>query len=175
MLLIPLDVLLIFLIFLLSANIFNTDESCKIIGDIDEIKFFLIGVLSVLGNKPTKHTTLRQFQNKGELMKYAKTYKDTDPLAKSIMRACALLKKYGIKALVEKLEQCSKVKDAYYTLSTVHKSKGLEYPNVTLDESLNIESNENKEEVNICYVAITRAQEKINLQQTPFLDRVRVS
>lgn len=154
--------------------IFNTDESCKIIGDIDEIKFFLIGVLSVLGNRPTKHTTLKQFANKGELMKYAKTYKDTDPLAKSIMRACTLLKKYGIKALVEKLEQCSKVKDAYYTLSTVHKSKGLEYPNVTLDESLNIENGDAKEEVNICYVAMTRAQENLNLTYTPYLDRIKI-
>lgn len=84
----------------------------------------------------------------------------------------------GVHANIVELKSVivEKVSEADYTLTTIHKSKGLEWDRVTIDDDiLDIEGKSNEEIVkalqesqtlNLMYVAVTRAKFRVDLPQS---------
>lgn len=130
-----------------------------------------------LGNKP-KDAFLASFTNYEELEKYGEDMED-----KEIMGRCRLVAKYGkrIPALVNQIQKRAQIYDPRTSvdvvLTSAHRSKGLEFDDVILaDDYMDFYDEENKnwknlaaadlftqEEVNLQYVAATRAKKRLEL------------
>ena len=99
------------------------------------------------------------------MVKLNSQYKDAD-----ITFLIALINTYknGFQSIIWTVERANYVneKEADIILSTIHKSKGREWNNVTIEDDFTIFDDNNldsilaqeKEELNILYVAITRAK-----------------
>lgn len=94
--------------------------------------------------------------------------------SQELMRDVKMVEKYGdeLPGMCDLLERAGTVpiKQAAVILSTVHKSKGLEYPQVRLANDFNLKIEDGKlagsqEEHHCLYVAVTRAEQVLELNQ----------
>lgn len=117
------------------------------------------------------HPRICQFQDFSDLSEYLAEAKDDngDSLDAELSGAVAFVLQYtsGVPRLLDDIvEACTAPGDADFTLSTAHRAKGLEWDEVTLLEDFEIlvpqakgaETGFLQEEVNLLYVAITRAR-----------------
>lgn len=90
-----------------------------------------------------------------------------DPEIRSIRN---IIKKHG-KFLVEMLDELDKFennKDGLVTITTAHKAKGLEFISVRISDDFFFGVNTPESEYNLFFVAVTRAIEEIDLNQSSF-------
>jgi superfamily I DNA/RNA helicase len=73
-----------------------------------------------------------------------------------------LVDSYGARELIRRLEATVEPWRAAVTWSTAHKSKGAEWPAVTLLDDYPIGERQTPEELRLLYVAVTRAQERLD-------------
>ena len=118
---------------------------------------------------------IRTFRNFSQMELFAEEAEDAE--TKILVK---ITKKYtsNIPALIDEItsKAVSDERRADVTLTTAHKSKGLEFDQVVLtddyteffDESGQIKEDLKDEEVNICYVAATRAQRAIEINDRLF-------
>ena len=106
--------------------------------------------------KRTTHHDLAAFGRWGELVEYSKT-----DLGSDLAGVIKLLEDYSVKELITALERANSIdeKSADLVLSTVHKAKGREWPNVRLADDFRLTTSKmySDEEANLLYVAVTRA------------------
>lgn len=142
----------------------------------------LYDVLFLFAGQSSKvrNDLVRGFSDFGDLEQYASDIADAD-----LRLMCRVVKKYktelfGLLDEMRKL-QVEKPEDADLTLLTVHRAKGLEYDAVSLaddfitpavllrtlnDNALENVVDELNEEINILYVAITRAKRRVELPES---------
>lgn len=115
---------------------------------------------------------LKQYKTEEEL----KEASESMPELKRLIALTMQMSTGGLYKNIEKVKGCITLdKDrADYTVTTCHKSKGLEWSEVTLcDDLLTISDTQTKEEalfdnqtINLIYVGLTRAKYKVNLPES---------
>jgi len=156
-------------------NAYNRNEKVFVLADLKSLwgKLYHIQAL-FFGDSPRyPDAELKQYKTYKELLKAAETIPE---IAKLIRLSELLGKNRGltksineIKSIVVKREE-----DADITLTTGHKSKGLEWDEVTLtDDFLTVKEGEDAvdklyedQTAELIYVALTRAKYKVNLPET---------
>lgn len=131
-----------------------------------------------------KNPFLKNFNNAKEFLKNIGETDNVEWKSKTTSFLFFVNNKISIFDIKKKLKEASngvKMKDADMIFSTAHKSKGLEFDEVTLSDDFldlsklkkeNIERCE--EELRLLYVAITRAKYKININEKNFLDNEKI-
>lgn len=128
--------------------------------DTGEIEKFVRAFESLMLGKRVEHPLLSAFENITELMEYC----DDNPEDLEIVSLVKIIDKFGVKAVLASMARCTNTKKPDILITTAHKSKGLEWDNVTIysDFSYDAETRQiEREELNILYVAITRAKKNI--------------
>lgn len=160
----------------------NLDKKLFLVGGVASYNFDeLLDVQNLLFKKHEwiKNPFIAKFKDVKELFSYVEETGEID-----LKQRIFILFKYihsDIKKLIKDItKQCVKEQSkAELILSTGHKSKGLEWDNVEIiDDFLNIrqeleEKDElkiAKEELNLLYVAITRAKNSLNISKDYILD-----
>ena len=142
-------------------------KKLHVIGGVDEILNLAKSGFGLYKRnyKIIKHNKIKQYKSWTEMVKLNSQYKDAD-----ITFLIALINTYknDFQSIIWTVERANYVseKEADIVLSTIHKSKGREWNNVTIEDDFTIFDDNNldsvlaleKEELNILYVAITRAK-----------------
>lgn len=131
-----------------------------------------------------KNPFLKNFNNAKDFLKNIGETENVEWKSKTTSFLFFVNNKISIFDIKKKLKEASngvKMKDADMIFSTAHKSKGLEFDEVTLsDDFLDLSKlkKENiaiySEELRLLYVAITRAKSKINISEKNFLDDEKI-
>jgi hypothetical protein len=187
-----------------NCAIFNRAVQCvtnyepfSFVGDIKGYRFDqILDVYNLSIGQQVKDAFIRSFAGAAELNEYAKAVNDRE-----ILSRCKLVEMYGhdIPRLIERIEQSAlppivpgatasvSEDDKRIILTTAHKSKGLEFKNVKLaGDFMPLIDDEGKvfdvskaspsdiEDVNIQYVAATRAMKALHLCESleEYLDYV---
>lgn len=128
--------------------------------DTGEIEKFVRAFESLVLEKRVEHPLLSAFENTTELMEYC----EDNPEDLEIVSLVKIIDSFGVKAVLASMSRCTNTKKPDILITTAHKSKGLEWDNVTIysDFSYDAETREiDREELNILYVAVTRAKKNI--------------
>lgn len=111
------------------------------------------------GGKPF-HDNIARFGSWSELLEFSKESVEVQRLVKMAMRA-------DVADLIERLEKANKSKEPQVVLTTAHKSKGLEFDNVIIGDDFKFGEKETldipEQELNLLYVACTRAKKKLQI------------
>lgn len=173
-------------IFNRAVQCVTSNEPFSFVGDIKGYRFDqILDVYNLSIGHQVKDAFIRSFSGAGELAEYAEAVNDRE-----IISRCKLVAKYGhdIPRLIERIEQSAlppvipgdtagvSEDDSRIILTTGHKSKGLEFNNVKLaGDFMPLIDDEGKvfdvakaspsdiEDVNIQYVAATRAMKALHL------------
>jgi superfamily I DNA/RNA helicase len=127
------------------------------------VKDFIRQVNSVIelkkGSKPF-HDNIARFGSFPELLEYAKESVEIQRLLNTAMRA-------DVQEFLSKLESNNLCSNPSVILTTAHKSKGLEFDNVVVANDFKFGENDllsmPEQELNLLYVACTRAKKKLQL------------
>lgn len=113
------------------------------------------------GKKPF-HDAVGRFGSWWEMQEFAKEDIDTNRLVKIASR-------YDVEEFLENLAKANSHKEADITLTTAHKSKGLEYSNVIVAGDFKFGKGDildmPEQELNLLYVACTRAKHNLQLPE----------
>ena len=145
-----------------SGVIFNTmkylrnDFSIHILGGVFQIIKLIRGIQDLKASDKSYHPELLLFNSYEDLLEYSES-----PMGGDIRYILNAIKKYGFDKIIDSLNRTEEsASEAEITITTVHKAKGLEWPIVKLANDFSypeIGENIQPEEVNILYVAATRA------------------
>lgn len=131
--------------------------------DVAAIESFVRAYEGLITGKKVEHPLLYAFEHKNELMEYC----DENPEDLEITGMVKIIEQFGIKSVLASMARCSKELKPDIMITTAHKSKGLEFDNVVINSDYNydIQSLDNilidDEELNLIYVACTRAKKNI--------------
>jgi superfamily I DNA/RNA helicase len=130
----------------------------QVLGDTKELQDLVEAGLRLKEGKPTRHPLLAYFRSYQELLRAA----ELSPELKALRR---LLENYRdpLKMLKAISGRGSKGKP-HYVFSTVHKAKGLEWDVVVVGDDFPDPEKAGPEEVNLRYVAATRAKRVLDLR-----------
>lgn len=171
-------------IFNRAVQCLSKNEPFSFVGDIKGYRFDqILDVYNLSVGQQVKDPFIRSFAGFDELAEYAEMIGDRE-----VKSRCKVVGKYGadIPRLIEKIEKNALPpvitgdeaagNSKRIVLTTGHKSKGLEFENVRLeDDFMDLLDEEGKifdikkasdaeiEEINIQYVAVTRAQKALHL------------
>lgn len=115
--------------------------------------------------KDVKHPLLFAFNSFDELQEYV----DGDCDEPEIKSMCKLIDKFGERSLLAAVARCDlKTQNPDIIISTTHKAKGLEADNVSIFNDFNFEVEDDEldvsdEELNLIYVAVTRAKKNLDV------------
>lgn len=137
-------------------------------GGTSQLLSLIRGLKQLREGQRTEHPELNIFENWQQVMEYSET--DQGQELKMPLR---LIDDYGIDDLIGTIEQVGRVpaNRADYTLTTAHKSKGLEWSRVKLDSDFREKPEDpdepgnslwSPEEANLLYVAATRAENALD-------------
>jgi hypothetical protein len=133
-------------------------------GGISKINKLLKCSYSLKKGKRVNTPELAAFNNWEEVVEYSKT-----PSGTELSTLVRLVKDYPVYHLTALLDLISKVKeeDANVVLTTVHKAKGCEWNKVLLANDFKSKGDKNfsDEEINLLYVAITRAKLELDVSE----------
>ncbi len=167
-----------------AVQCLTEEQSFSFVGDIKGYRFDqILDVYHLTAGLQVKDSFIRSFAGFDELAEYADAINDRE-----IKSRCKVVTKYGseIPRLIEQIEKKalppvisndeSHSNQKRIVLTTGHKSKGLEFPNVQMagdfkeliDEEGKVfdigeASDADIEEINIQYVTVTRAQKALHL------------
>lgn len=170
-------------IFNRAVQCLSKNEPFSFVGDIKGYRFDqILDVFNLSTGQQVRDPFIRSFAGFDELAEYAEAINDRE-----VKSRCKVVTKYGadIPRLIEQIEKKAlppvlsgdeTPHDKRIVMTTGHKSKGLEFNNVRLagdfmelldDEGkvfdISKASDEQIEEINIQYVAVTRAQKALHL------------
>lgn len=135
--------------------------------DTKQISLFVNSYIALQEGKmnDVKHPLLFAFNSFDELNEYVEGDCD-EPEIKSM---CKLISKFGERTLLAAIARCDlKTQHPDITITTCHKAKGLEVDNVSVFNDFNFEVDEDglsvsDEELNLVYVAVTRAKKNLDV------------
>ena len=148
----------------------DSDEKPHINGGTAQLLGLIRGIKQLKAGRRSEHQELRVFPTYCDLIEYSETDQ-----GKELAVPLNLISKYGIDDLISVIDQVGSISasEADYTLTTAHKSKGLEWENVKLDNDFrNMKKDDGSanplwqaEEANLLYVAATRAMHTLDCSQ----------
>ncbi len=135
--------------------------------DTKQISLFVNSYIALQDGemKDVKHPLLFAFNSFDELQEYV----DGDCDEPEIKSMCKLIGKFGERALLAAVARCDlKTQNPDIIISTTHKAKGLEADNVSIFNDFNFEVEDGEldvsdEELNLVYVAVTRAKKNLDV------------
>ncbi len=134
----------------------------KSAGQQDELSALLNGAHDLMNNNRTTVPELRSFANWNEVVNYSQT-----EAGKHMTPLIQMVSMWPIRKLQDTLQRIGSTTPemADVTLSTVHRAKGMEWPEVELENDFRKpgSNNYNPEEAHLLYVAVTRASQKLNI------------
>lgn len=153
-------------------------EKVHVVGGVKDSVRLLDGMTRLFNRQPANHPELTFFSGWGELKEYGESDAGGDlrPMVQLLEK-----QKGNVSNIIARLERADvPEKEASVILSTAHKSKGFEWPNVVLNKDiagaansiLNMDDGDLRgvewptEEVNLFYVAITRAERMLFTSDT---------
>ncbi|WP_267523594.1 UvrD-helicase domain-containing protein [Campylobacter sp. MG1] len=140
------------------------EKSIYVVGDIKETCNELIDICNLIINKKeyVKNEWYLKFSNFYDLTDFINATNDIELKNKVVIICKYLSQNKSIYELIKLLKKhlVNNMNNADYIITTAHKSKGLEFLNVELTKDYKI-SLEEKEELNLLYVAITRAKQNL--------------
>lgn len=131
--------------------------------DLTAIQNFVRAYEDLCAGKSVEHPLLFTFNSKAELLEYC----DESPDDLEVSGLVKLIERFGAKALMAAMSKCSQQQNCDIMITTAHKSKGLEWDNVILYNDYGYDINEDgeidasDEELNVVYVACTRAKKHL--------------
>jgi len=146
----------------------NHHRRLHVVGGVEEILNLAKSGYALYKNdkRNVKHIKLKQFKSWSAMISFNNRYQDPDItfLTKLIVKHS-----FDFKNVISKIENANYVSEATaeMTLSTIHKSKGREWNNVRIEDDFLIFNNDeliedilnhDMEELNLIYVALTRAK-----------------
>ena len=150
-------------------NIFEYSELFpnKVIGascDLKEIEKFVYAYVELAKGKGVEHPLLFAFSKLSELEEYC----EENPEDMEITGLVKLIEKFSPKGLLSAIKRCEEVSKPDIMCTTAHKSKGLEWDNVIIcnDFFYDVDDGKvtlDKEELNLIYVACTRAKKHLSI------------
>lgn len=159
--------------YLLQEVLFGLSRGRKpsVAGGVKDITQMLKGTMELqYGRHPASWPEFSSFSTFDELVQYAQTEEGQD-----LGVLMKLIEDYEISALLDVLRDVEKIKseDADLTLSTAHKSKGLEWDSVCLASDFvaplkadgQAHPRWSDEEAHLLYVAVTRAKRHLDVSQ----------
>ena len=142
----------------------DSQRSVHILGGTQQITYLINSIFQLKTAGYSKHPDLFLFKSYTELKEYANTNMGGD--LKPILK---LMDTYGREKLLNILESTTEnAEEADVTITTAHKSKGLEWPTVRLANDFKLledTSVPSQEETNILYVAASRALHNLDLSE----------
>lgn len=143
-----------------AIRMIDLDRTFSIGGGTEAIKDLADAAESLTQGKPTSHPDLIGFRSWPEVVKFA----TEDPNGSDLQVLVKLVDTHGASELKRIAELAKPTGEAQTHISTVHKVKGLEWPNVQLgddftgpDETKG-QTEPNPDQMMTCYVGTTRAQ-----------------
>ena len=137
-------------------------ESIAVAGGCKDLISLLKGAKDLINGKETLQRELALFKSWSDVVEYSES--DTGADLKLLVK---LIKEHDVDSLISSLKEVdsNSEKNADIVLSTAHKSKGREWGSVELaDDFRTPKSNGfSDEEVNLLYVAATRAKNKLDI------------
>lgn len=130
---------------------------CTLTTNVTEIKDFLSAYKALQTNTKFSHPILTAFSNVGELTSYARENED-----KELLQFINIIDKFGVDKLSDLLSQSMNKSPDSITITTAHKAKGLEWDNVRLYDDFHISKDMQQAELNLIYVAVTRAKKNLD-------------
>ena len=145
-------------------------QDFALLGDVAAIRSIIFAINALKKGKLVYHPFIAGFDTYDEFLLYCK-YAQTE----AIPTYQAIMHEHGFFELIEMLMMLEGKTKAETILLTAHKSKGLEFGNVTLlNDFIGPEKKTyNIEESNLLYVALTRAMKTLNIGACTLLNGMR--
>lgn len=155
---------------------FNTGESkLFFVGGFNSYNFYdLLDLVKLRYKKDNNEVEIynpfyKSFESFDDLKTYAEKANDVELLSK--IKVSVSVPKLSTEINNMKNRTVTNVKDADFILTTAHKSKGLEWDAITIlkgfiDLSVTDKSQIHQEEINLLYVALTRAKKRVETATT---------
>ena len=144
-------------------------------GGTSEIKMFAEAAQSLMQGVPAQHPELIGFENWDEVREYAVA----DESAKDLRTFVKLIDDYGVdKVLNIATTTVAKAEYADVITSTAHKSKGKEYESVRIASDFTPSEDDGDDPIGsaaehrLAYVAVTRAQKRLDCEALAWVDAV---
>jgi hypothetical protein len=142
----------------------NKNLSVHILGGTQQITYLINSIVELKIKGYSNHPDLLLFKNFTDLKEYADS-----PMGGDIKPILKLIEFYGREKLLTILKSTTEnVEEADVTITTAHKSKGLEWSKVRLANDFKIPNegiNPTTEETNILYVAASRALYQLDVSK----------
>lgn len=143
-----------------------------LIGGGTEVVSFARAAKSLQEKHYTSHPELACFSSWEDVQDYVRH----DEQGHELRLLVTLVDDFGADQIVEKLARMASEKNASVVVSTAHKAKGREWPSVALaddfpdPETFKAQDREIEPgELRLAYVALTRAQERLDVDEVPLL------
>jgi hypothetical protein len=133
-----------------------------LIGGGGDVVDFVKAAVSLQAGRPTSHPELACFGNWAEVEEYSKTDEGSD-----LKLMVKLIKEFGAEKILSALENMPGEASADFVVSTAHKSKGREWASVKLGSDFPTADKMGDSDARLLYVALTRAQEELDLTECP--------
>lgn len=138
--------------------------SVHILGGTQQITYLINSIVQLKIKGYSNHPDLLLFKNFADLKEYADS-----PMGGDIKPILKLIEMYGRERLLNILESTTETaEEADITITTAHKSKGLEWSKIRLANDFKIPNegiNPTTEETNILYVAASRALHQLDVSK----------
>lgn len=134
-----------------------------IVGGAKDIIRFARAAIDLQTRGWTDHPELICFQSWPEVVTYARS----DELGDDLTKLVDVVEEHGAEKILAALEGMTPAHKANPVLSTAHKAKGLEWPEVALGPDYRNPDSTGPEEQRLLYVACTRAREVLDCTSIP--------
>lgn len=145
-----------------TINMLDQQKSVHILGGTQPLSYLINAIDQLKRSGSTNHPDLFLFTSFFDLKEYA-----SSPMGGDLKPVIKMLDTYGKDHLLNILSSTKQqAKNAEVTITTAHKSKGLEWSAVRLANDFKVPSDEflpTQEETNILYVAASRALHTLDL------------
>lgn len=148
-----------------TIKMLDQGSSVHILGGTQPLTYLINSIFQLKIKGFTNHPDLFLFENFTDLKDYANS-----PMGGDLKPVLSLIDKYGRERLLNILESTTEdPNESDVTITTAHKSKGLEWSNVRLANDFKLPTDDGGlptlEETNILYVAASRALHKLDLSE----------
>lgn len=147
-----------------TIRMLDSGASVHILGGTQPLTYLINSIIQLKLKGSTNHPDLFLFESFLDLKEYADS-----PMGGDLKPVLSLLEKYGRERLLNILESTTEdPAEASVTITTAHKSKGLEWSKVKLANDFKLPTDNEvptTEETNILYVAASRALHKLDLSE----------
>lgn len=147
-----------------TIKILAQDKKVHILGGIKPLTYLINSIFQLKIKNYTNHPDLFLFTSFNDLKEYA-----SSPMGGDLKAILKLIDTYGRERLLDILGSTTEsAEEASVTITTAHKSKGLEWSVVRLANDFKVPGDGSvptQEETNILYVAASRALHKLDLSE----------